>query len=63
MSTVYQSEVEKAAEAYRVLQAKRLIDAFTKAKGYAPTNLTEFTEWVIEIGPGASTAIADGVDA
>lgn len=58
---VYQSETEKAAEAYRLLQAQRLIDAFTKAKGYAPTDMTEFTEWVVGLGTTAAKTITDGV--
>jgi hypothetical protein len=45
MSMVHQSTAD-AAEKYRLLQAQRLIDAFAKAKGYAPTTIAEFTEWV-----------------
>ncbi len=56
---VYKSDAEK----HRLLQAQRLIDAFTKAKGYAPTTIAELNEWAVTVPDASLKAIADGVDA
>jgi|HubBroStandDraft_1064217.scaffolds.fasta_scaffold788922_2 hypothetical protein len=59
MGMVYQT----AAEKYRLTQAQRLIDAFTKAKGHAPVSIVELNEWAAGMSKDALKAIADSVDA